>query len=261
MHRNQHSNRTMVKLHKASDGHALLHSGKRKRVSDRSKARARATSTCTDPRGLQQLQPGPSYSSFGGADLGMLFRAERDRVDRQLNVIRAQIAVIDPAQPVEAPARVQAAPATAAPKSPVASGIPPGHPLEEFIASRLDTTKSWAEVPVGVVARAYKIWASDQSNHVAMNHIRFSRAMTEFYPRKGCVNLRVYTGLALASKPAEKDNPPTPTMRSGPEHDGPSSGSDPGSGTSRSRSLASCDSPRSGKDEDYTRMSARRLHD
>jgi hypothetical protein len=240
MHRNQHSKRTIAKLYNGSDGHAPRHSGKRKRVFDRSKARAGATSTCTDP------QPEPSSSSFGGVDLGMLFRAERDRVDRQLDVLRAQIAARDP----EAPACVQAAPAAAAPTLLVASRIPPGHPLEDFIANRLDTTKSWAEVPVGVVSRAYKLWATEQSNHVVMNHIRFSKAMKEFYPRKGCVNLRVYTGLALASKPAEKDDPPTLTVRSRPERDAPSSGSDPGSCTLRSRSLASCDSPRSGTDED-----------
>jgi hypothetical protein len=191
------------------------HRRKRQRLNDPTRARVPENGAAS-----HQGEPQPLWTAF---DLGSLFKSERDRVDRQLDTIRAQIALLDTD-------RANAPPSTAAAET--TNRLPAGHPLESFISDCLDVSGAWAEAGCGAVSQVYKKWCLAHLEHMPFNHITFAKTLTKHFPRRGCVNRVVYTGMAL------KRGAPSDVSSVGAED---------------SEDIGSEDSDRSGTSEEYQR--------
>lgn len=176
----------------------------RGRTQRNKRTRGSAASAATHPGrspGLCAFEEPPAAGAF---DLGHLFHQERARVDARLDMLRVQITLLQSASPMSPAGSglgvVGSGVAAAShgqlqPTEPTTSNLPVGHPLEEFVSQCLDVCP-WARSNCGSIARAYKKWTGAHG-HTPFNHIRFAREMSILFPRKGCVNRVVYTGISL----------------------------------------------------------------
>jgi hypothetical protein len=139
----------------------------------------------------------PLPAPLGAFDL-VLFRQEMARVDSELALIRMELSILQEGHGV-----------SAAPQPPPekTNGLPPGHPLKLFEEQCLTVSGSWAEANCGAVSRRYQTWSAAQEGHTKMNHIKFARAISAVFPRRGCPNRVVYTGVYL--KPPILQTPAT----------------------------------------------------
>jgi hypothetical protein len=79
--------------------------------------------------------------------------------------------------------------------------MPSGPPLSGFVGDCL-LQRGWSRVPTGKVRKAYVRWHShnDTDGAKAIDHIRFSRMLREYWPSQGCAARAHYKGIELCPK-------------------------------------------------------------
>ena len=94
--------------------------------------------------------------------------------------------------------------------------MPSDHPLFAFVQACLAQPDWDARARCGAVRRAYEQWWSGQQNDTGgadghchqkkVNHVRFAREMTKYFPRQGCTARAFYIGIELL--PEDDDETP-----------------------------------------------------
>jgi hypothetical protein len=95
--------------------------------------------------------------------------------------------------------------------------MPNEHPLYAFVQACLAQPDWDARARCGAVRRAYEEWWSGRQNDTGgadgkchkkkINHVRFAREMTKYFPRQGCTARAFYIGIELLPEGSDEETP------------------------------------------------------